>query len=343
MAKILNVKNVYDNVELTSAVNIQPYQPRELEVWLPWNVEGVTTRFAFIEVSESGALKLLKEADPMSGRRNTVNREKRKGFTVRIPYFPQYESIMAEMVQGRRAFGSAGEAMTYLTELTKLVNSMKDNNAVMREWIRACALQGKICDDEGEITQDLRQLSGRSPVEHSLDLSNTKTDVIQEIIEAKQKIEDKLGAYGGMIQGYMLIAGRAIHPRFTRHASVLQAFNLWSSTGAVGNLGSAYREDVRAGFPIVTDVNLVSYGRGKVNDTWFLDPNKALLCPILPGLYQTRYAPGTGKDVVNTPGIPEYANIEPLPFNKGDELEMEMAVVSFLERQDAICEITSSN
>lgn len=75
MAKILNVKNVYDNVELTSAVNIQPYQPRELEVWLPWNVEGVTTRFAFIEVSESGALKLLKEADPMSGRRNTVNRE----------------------------------------------------------------------------------------------------------------------------------------------------------------------------------------------------------------------------------------------------------------------------
>lgn len=339
--KVLNVKNPYDRVELTSAVNYADYIPHELEVWLPWNSEGVTTRSVWIDVEEDGTLSIIDEKSPRSGKREYADDVDYSGFTINIPYYPQWDTLIAEATQGRRAFGSADEAQAYMLELTKKVQRMKDKNALTREFIRAGALQGIIYKKNGQVSQNLHQLAGTTPTTHSFDLSSATTDVIAEIQEAVEKVEDKLGKYQGLATSYKLIAGKNIHKKLSRHASVREAFRLWSATGAVGNMGSALRDDLRPGFPITTDVDLVSYSKGKIGETFFLHPDKALLCPIIPGLYQTRYAPGTGKNSVNTIGIPETAQIEPLGFDKGDELHMEMAAVSFLERQEAICEITS--
>ncbi|RVL87670.1 hypothetical protein CN140_01695 [Sinorhizobium meliloti] len=339
--KILNIKNPHDRVELTTAVNHAEYVAHELEVWLPWNVEGVTTRSVFVEVSKDGALSILDEANPLSGRKSVLSEDNRDGFVVRIPYYPQYEQLIAEATQGVRAFGSADDAMAYLVALTKKVETMKKKNALTREFVRAGALQGIIYKRDGTPSQNLLTLSGSTKTTHSFDLSVATTDVIAEIQEAVEKVEDKLGAYQGLATSYKLIAGKNIHKKLSRHASTREAFALWSSTGAVGNQGSVMRDDLRKGFPITTGVDLVSYSKGKIGSTYFLDPDKALLCPVIDGLYQTRYAPGTGKDVVNTIGIPEYAKIETLGFDKGDEIEMEMAVVSYLERPEAVVEITS--
>ncbi|MGX9991606.1 major capsid protein [Rhizobium sp. Z1P35] len=339
---VLNIKNPYDRVELTTAVNLAEYIPHELEQWLPWNAEGVTTRSVFIEVEADGSLSILDEANPKSGKKGYVDNDARNGFTVRIPYYPQYDALIAEATQGVRAFGSANEAQSYLIELSKKVEKMKNRNALTREFIRAGALQGIIYKKDGSVSQNLHTLAGTTALTAGIDLTDPATDVIGDLIDAVELVEDKLGAYQGLATSYMLIAGKNIHKKFARHKSVQEAFKLWSATGAVGNQGSAARDDVRAGFPITTNVNLVSYSKGKIGSTYFLDPDKALLCPVISGLYQTRYAPGTGKDVVNTIGIPEYSKIETLPFDKGDELEMEMAVVSYLERPEAICQITDS-
>ncbi|MEY9198446.1 hypothetical protein ABIA16_003562 [Sinorhizobium fredii] len=338
---ILNLKNPYDRVELTNAVLKAEYVPHELELWLPWNAEGVPTRSIFVEVDVDGSLSLIDEANPRSGKREYADDTDRSGFTIRIPYYPQWDALIAEATQGVRAFGSSSEAQAYLIELAKKVEQMKKKNALQREFVKAGGLQSMIYKKDGTLSQNIHALAGTTATTHAFDLSDTTTDVIAELIEAKEKAEDKLGAYQGLANGYMLIAGKNIHRKLSRHKSIQSAFALWSASGAVGNQGSALRDDLRAGFPITTDINLVSYSKGKIGNTFFLDPDKALLCPIVEGLYQTRYAPGTGKDVVNTIGIPEYAQIEPLGFNKGDELHMEMSVVSYLERPEAIVEITS--
>lgn len=337
---ILNVKNPYDRVELTTAVNRADYIPHELEVWLPWNSEGVSTRSIWIDVEEDGSLSIIDEANPRSGHREYADDVDVSGFNIRIPYYPQWDTLIAEATQDRRAPGTV-EAQSYLIELSKKAQRMKDKNALTREFVRAGALQGIIYKKNGTVSQNLHDLAGTTATTHTFDLSSATTDVIAEIQEAVEKVEDKLGKYQGLATSYKLIAGKNIHKKISRHASVREAFRLWSATGAVGNMGSALRDDLRPGFPITTDVDLVSYSKGKIKDNYFLHPDKALLCPVIPGLYQTRYAPGTGKDVVNTPGIPEYAQIEPLDFGKGDELHMEMAVASFLERQEAVCQITS--
>ncbi|MCZ7890435.1 major capsid protein [Agrobacterium salinitolerans] len=339
--KVLNIKNPYDREELTTAVNHAEYVPHELEVWLPWNVEGVTTRSVFVEVSRDGAINVLDEANPMSGKKNTLEEDDREGFSLKIPYYPQYEALIAEATQGVRAFGSASDAMSYLIALTKKIDQMKKANALTREFVRAGGLQSIIYKRNGTVSQNIHTLAGTTATTHAFDLSDATTDVIAELQEAVEKAEDKLGAYQGLATSYKLIAGKNIFKKLSRHPSVQKAFELWSATGAVGNLGSAARDDLRKGFPITTGVDLVSYSKGKIRENYFLHPDKALLCPVIEGLYQTRYAPGTGKDVVNTIGIPEYAQIEPLDFNKGDQVEMEMSVVSYVERPEAIVEITS--
>ncbi|MGO7115578.1 major capsid protein [Rhizobium johnstonii] len=341
--KVLTLNNPYDRVELTNAVIHADYIPHELETWLPWNSEGVTTRSIFIEVEVDGSLHVLDEANPRAGKKSYVDDSDVSGFTIRIPYYPQYDALIAEATQGKRAFGSADEAKVYIVELSKKIEKMKNKNALTREFIRSGAIQGVIYKRDGSVSQDLHALAGTTKTTHSFDLEDATTDVIAELTDAVEKVEDKLGAYQGLATSYKLIAGKNIHRKLSRHPTVREAFRLWASNGAVGNMGSALRDDLRAGFPITTNVDLVSYSKGKVGNTYFLHPDKAILCPIVTGLYQTRYAPGTGKDVVNTIGLPEYAQIEPLDFNKGDEIEVEMACVSYLERTEATCEITSSD
>ena len=342
---ILNLRNPYDRVELTNAVNEAQYIPHELEELLPWNSEGVSTRQVFIEIDADGSVGIVAEANPRSGNVETLDDHDESGYTLRIPYYPQMLSMLAESLQDRRAFGST-EIRNYLLELSKKIDKMKQKNALTREFIRAGALQGIIYKKSGAVSQNLFTLSGKSKTTHGINLTDSTTDVVQEVIEAVAKSEDKLGAYQGLTSGYKLIAGANVYRKMARHARVQKDFSLWSATGGFGNQGSAARDDMRRGFPITTNVQLVSYAKGKIvtksGTLNFLDPDKALLCPIVPGLYQTRYAPGTHKDVVNTPGVPEYSMIEPMKFGKGDEVLMEMACVSYLERPDAIVEITDS-
>lgn len=333
--------NPYNKVALTAAINNADYIPHELETWLPWNSQGETTDVLFIEFRKDGTLEIVAEAERGGGQKDTLGREDREGVLLRVPYYPQYETLMAAAVKDVRAFGSDSEVEGYATKLAQRLQMMKNKNELTREFLRAHALQGATRKKDGSISQNLNAIFGITKTTHAFDLSAPTTDVVAELIEAVEKSEDALGQYQGLTQGYMLIAGKEIHRKLSRHASIQEAFRLWSATGGMGNLGSALRDDLRAGFPITTNVNLVSYSKGKIGNTHFLDPNKALLCPIVEGMYQTRNAPGDGKDVVNTIGLPEYVSMEPLPFNKGDNIHTEMATVSYVERPQAIVEITS--
>ncbi len=37
----------------------------------------------------------------------------------------------------------------------------------------------------------------------------------------------------------------------------------------------------------LTDINLVTYTRGKIGSHYLIHPDEAFLCPIAPGMYQT--------------------------------------------------------
>ncbi|MCQ1856025.1 major capsid protein [Neorhizobium galegae] len=328
-------------IALTGAINERPYVVQLLDLWLPWNSKGESVDTLWIEFDKDGTLSLIEE-QPRGYLGDPSARTERSGFAIKVPYYPQFETLLAAGVQGVRAFGSENESEGYQQKLNDLLDLMKRKNSNMREFIRMGALLGEIRKASGGISQNLNQLFGITRTAHAFDLSDPTTDVVAELIEAKEMAEDELGDFQAQVTGYKLIAGKNIHRKLTRHASVKDAFALWSSTSGFGNQGSAMRDDMRAGFPIASDIDIVSYSKGKVGSTYFLDPDKAILCPIVDGMYQTRYAPGDNKDLVNTIGLPEYAQSQELPFKKGDQVHTEMSTVSYVERPKAIVDIASS-
>jgi hypothetical protein len=337
---MLNVKDPYNMIALTGAINELPYIPHELEEWLPWNVQGEAIDKLLIEFLADGSLELIDEAARGSGKKESVDRDVRSSILIKVPYYPQWETIMAAQVQGVRAFGSDSELEGYQVKVNEALQKIKNKNALMREFIRAGALQGKILKKDGNVSQDLLALFGISKNTHQAALGTATTDVVAEIIEAKEKAEDELGQFQGLARGYKLICGKNIFRKITRHAKVEKAYEYWNSTSG---MGGAARDDLRKGFPIASDVDVVSYSKGKVGSTNFLDPDTALLCPIVDGLYQTRNAPADNKWAVNTIGLPEYASSQELPLGKGDEVHGEMSTVSYVERPRAVVEFKSSN
>ncbi len=248
---------------------------------------------------------------------------------------------MAAQVQGIRAFGSENQLESFEMKVAEKLDVIKTNNALMREFIRAGALQGVIYRKDGTVSQSLWNQFELQQNTHSIALGTATTDVIAEILEAKEKAEDELGQFQGQVQRYALIAGKNMFRKLTRHEKTQKAFELFSSTTGYGG---AAREDFRkVGFPILTDVEVFSYSKGKWGDTYFLAPDDALLCPVIEGMYQTRNAPADNKLAVNTIGLPEYASTWELEGGKGDVVHGEMSTVSYVQRPRSIIKITSTN
>jgi len=337
-----NTRDPYHLIALTDAISQRPYIPDQLEQWLPWNSQGEISDILMIEFMKDGTLSLIAEA-ARGTLGEQIAREIRSEILIKCPYYPQFETLLAGTVRNVRAFGSEDTTEGYSIKLNELLDRMKRKNALMREFIRAGALQGIIYKKDGNVSQNLWNLFDVQQNTASIDLSNATTDIVGALIDAKESVEDELGDMQGLATSYKLICGKNIFKRITRHAKIQKDYGLWSATAGFGNQGSILRDDMRSGFPIASDIDVVSYSKGKVGSTAFIDPDTALLCPVISGLYQTRYAPGDGKQVVNTIGLPEYASMKELDFDKGDQIHTEMSTVSFLERPRAVVKITSPN
>lgn len=343
MNPILQIKNPYDAAEVTSAINMAPYVPGELGYHLPWNEEGVRVRQIFVELNTNGSLKILDESDPLGPKGNAIKQDARKGFTLMVPYYVQFDTVRAEFARALREFGGSG-LTPYLEEFNKKMVALQKNNEVRREFNRACALRGAVAASDNTVLQDVFAASGKTQSTATIALGTTTTDVLADLSDIQALAEEVLGDYQGMITGWKLINGSNMQRKFTRHASVKEAFKLWSATGAVGNLGSQLRENYRApGFHILPDTECVDYRKAKVGTTFFIDPDKSYLCPIIEGLYQTRNAPGTGVSELNEPGLPEYVKIKKADWDQGDDVMNEMSTISYVERPEAIIEITDSD
>ena len=316
---------------LTDAINSMPYQPKELGQWLPWDVRGEVTDKLSIEWRD-GSLELL-QSMPRGSPGQMVEGPKRKIKPVDIPHFPQTQVIKPSEVQGVRVFGSADELETAEAKRNEKLGLIRRANELTWEFLRAGAISGVTYEKNGDVAQDWFDIFGVSRIEHDIDFDDDTVNLNEELTLAKEKSEDELGELSA--SGYLLIAGRKMHSRYRTHVSTRKAFEL-------PDFSKFLRSDVRPGFVLSDDINIVSYGRAKVGDTWFIDPDDSFLVPIADGMFQGRWAPGDNMAAVNTIGIPEYVSADLLPHGKGIELFGETNPIFYLQRPRAVIRIRHS-
>lgn len=320
--------DAFSYAALTALINNLPYVPQQVGRWLPWNDMGESTPNLAIEIADDGSLSIIQEA-PRGTIGSQVARTERKLVPIRVPHYPQFETLLAASVVGVRAAGSENNTEVVDQKINEILMKFERNIQVTKEFVRAAALNGIILKKDGSVSQNLWNIMGQSQIVVPIDLDDQTTDVIAEIIEAKEMSEDEQGAYQGMGSGYKLICGKTFFRKSSRHAMLKKDFEYF-------NQGAFQRADNREGVVVANDVDIVSYSKGKVGSTTFLAEDEALLCPVIDDMYQGRHAPGDSLAWANTMGLPSYASSEPLPHGKGTEMYGETNYVAWVNRPRSV-------
>lgn len=328
--------DAFSMTSLTDAINKRPYQPGRLGKLGLFQPRRITTLTLYVE-EKSGVLSLV-QTSARGGPGSTVGTNMRTARPFRVPHLQQNANVVADEVQGIRAFGQEDVTATVQDLVNSRMGEMQDNILVTQEFHRIGALKGLILDADGSTLFNLFTEFGVVQQTLAIAFSSAATEVRARIVAAKRLAEDELG--GVTVNGWRGFCGKNWFDALVDHATVKEAYKY--QQGQV--LGQDLRE---TGF---------SYGgvtweeyRGSVAPAGgtaisFVDDDQAWLVPDVPGMFVTALAPADYEETVNTLGLPFYARQAPDPtgFNKYRALEVQSNPLSLCLRPRAVIKLTKS-
>jgi hypothetical protein len=315
---------------LVAAINKFPYAPTRLGSMGLFSEEGVSSLSVAIEM-QNGVLTLVPAASRGApGVAKGLERRNVRDF--RTTHLPQRVAVMADEVQGLRAFGKETEeevAMAYLEK--KLAVARRDLD-ITHEWQRMGCLKGQVLDaDASTVLYNYFTEFGVAQSTASWALSVTNTKVLQLCLALKRQIEDKLG--GVMSSGIRVLCSAEFFDALTNHAAVVEAHKYQQS--------NVLRDDQRDGFQF-GNIWFEEY-RGAIGATRFIAANKAYAIPMgVPDLFKTFYSPAPYNETVNTQGLPFYAKRKTLDYDTGLDVQVQSNPLHINTRPDSVVELTAT-
>lgn len=292
---------------------------------------GIATTTMMIERT-GDSLKLVPSAERGS-RGEPVTLSGRSLVPVKAVHLPQSGSVLADEVQGVRAFGSETEVEAVQTLVRKKLEKMKRQLDLTLEYHRVGALRGQVLDADGtSVLLDVYDVFGMTQVTQNFVLGTTTTKVKQKIIDLKRTVQTKLG--GLRMNGVRVFASRTFMDALTGHTTVEKAYELFQQN-------SYARTDTSALFEMA-GVVFEEYD-GSVAGIDFIPDGEAFAIPVgVPGLFTTDFAPADYMETVNTNGLPYYAKQEAMRMNKGVELESQSNPITLCTRPEAIIRLLAA-
>lgn len=288
--------DAFSMVSLTDAFIKAPHQPRRLGQLGLFGAKGIRTTTAVVE-EKNGRLSLI-ATTPRGGVPSTIGAEKRTARSFVVPHLERESVIMADELQGVRAFGSESETEAYQAIAAERLADLRKMHEVTLEFHRMGAIKGQILDSDGStVIYNLFTEFGVTQQTHDIALSNAATNVRNEAIAIQRKSEGELG--DDMVTGYRAFCGDTFFDDLVKHASVTGALQYQES--------NMLRTDLRAGFEY-GGIVWENY-RGTVGGTAFVPAAEAYVVPLGTNIFQTYYAPADYLETVNTIGQPLYAKI----------------------------------
>lgn len=327
----------YNLTSLTDTINKLPHKPMRLSEMKLFEDRSLTTLSVDIEES-SGALSLV----PVVARNapaTVVVDDKRVLRNFKLPHLPQQGAVMADEVQGIRAFGSETETDVIDRKVARELQRMKDKLDVTVEWMKIGALKGLILkiDQAGAVSTlfDLFSEFNVTQQTHDMELSTAGTDVVGQCRQIIRKIESALGAF--TYQRIYGFAGAHFIDALLSHAKVAQYYLNWQDA-------RFFREDeLRYGAVRIGNIIWEEY-RGLVNGTKYIEDDEAFVFPIgVPDMWLTYYAPANYVETVNTEAFPYYSKQKLMDFDKGVQFESQSNPLPINTRPNAVIKIGLDN
>lgn len=306
--------DAFSVMNMTASINRLPYVPGRIGAMNLFTPKPVTTTTVMIEYA-SGRLRLLQSGTRGGDRPNMARSKKRKVRSFVVTHVPDQSQILADDVQGIRAFGSE----TNVEAVSQLVNdrleSMRTDHELTHEYHRAGCLCGVVLDADGSTIYDYFSEFGVTEVTHTLSRTANAGELKVAIGAIRRSIENELGAIP--YKGIHVLCDDAFFDDLLKAAGVQEAYDRWQD-GQFFRDGHG-RDD--GGF-MYGGITWENY-RGSVDSTTFIQGTgvgRAFPTGVN-DLFQQAMAPADYVETVNTRGKLLYSKQEPMRFNKGIDIE----------------------
>lgn len=317
---------------LTDAINKLKYVPGLIGNLGLFSSSGVPTTTIAIE-EKDGVLTLVSPT-PRGGNGITMDKTLRVLRPFIIPHFEINDAIMAEEVQGIRAFGQETVTETVMEKVAERLMYHQQSHAYTEEYIRLGALKGLITYADGS-TLDLFGTSGFNvsaisevtfifnPSTGSGAVRNKCSEVIRDIASVLDGTPWSGGVAALCSDTFYdaLIAAKEVRETFLNQAEAADLRMAAIDSGQAGSYGRF----------TYGGIQFINY-RG-TGGTGSIVAGKAHFFPIgVPNLFRTYYAPADYVETVNTIGLPRYAKQYEMPNGKGIHMDTQMNSLSLCTR-----------
>lgn len=317
--------DAFSVMTLTDAVNKEPFVPgRTMGLGL-FDELGIPTTSVMIE-EKDGVLYLVPNT-PRGAPPKQNETAKRKARSLVIPHLPVGDRIMADEVQGVRAFGSDSELEIVQTVVQNRLATMVRSLDATVEHLALGAVKGLILDSDGASPiYDLFTEFGvtqEDEVDFALGAANPASGVLrQKCAAVTRQIAKNLGA--ASYSWLHAFCGDNFFDDLLKHKEVVDSYKNTSMATVLRDGYLAPNGSKVYGAFEFGGIVWENY-RGSVGGVDFIDTDKCHIFPVgVPGLFKLYYGPADYMETVNTLGLPRYAKQAPDErFNKYVDLEVQ--------------------
>ena len=323
--------DAFSVTSLSSTITDIPDVPTKLGDKGLFQEEGISTTSFMIE-RQGSSIKLLPTA-PRGGVREPVALGPRKLIPLHALHIPASWSVMADEVQGIRAYGSETEVEQASTLVQRKLGVVRASMDLTHENMRVGALKGLVTDADGSTLLDVYDAFGMTQQTQFWNIAAAANgDPKESVITLKSMIRAKLG--GRSFGKIRVICSLGFFTKLVQNTKMIKAWELW-------NQGAYLRTDqVNGGdFDFAGVIFEVYDGGTSAGD--FIPDGIAYAYPEgVPGMFQSKYAPADYMETVNTQGLPFYAKQEAVPFNKGVIGEAQSNPIHFNSLPEAVIKLS---
>lgn len=319
---------------LTDTINKLIYVPGRITQLGLFRETPIITTTALIE-EKAGVLQLVAPT-PRGGPGRTIARGDRKIRPVTVPHFEIDDSVLAEAVQGVRAFGTESDLETVQQLVIDRLQEAGDDLSVTQEWNRFGAVKGIITYADGS-SLNVFDTFGVTP--NDVVYLGIATADDGELSESISDIVRAMGrALGGTpFSGAYAFCGDDFYKALRKNPEVRATF-LNTPEAALLREGP-----VDPNFNQNGSFGRFSYGGiiwdnmyAEVNGEPFVAADEAQIFPLGPGIFRTYYAPADYIETVNTLGKAKYAKQIVMDNGKGVRLESQTNCLDICLRPNAL-------
>lgn len=292
------IENFDYNPQFLGSLNVFEDAPQRLRTVM---VESRDNELALIQTSPIGA--------PPDERK----KDKRKVRNFNTTRIAKASTILADEVQGIRAYGSESELAQVQAEVARRITQLYADVELTWEHMRLGAVQGILTDADGSTIYNFYNEFGVSqPSEVSFAFGTLVAGEVRKKIESEIVRPMMRAAKGALTTASRIqaLVGDDFWDAFINHEEVRTTYLNYAAAAELRN-GTVFSSFRYAG------VDWMNYRGTDDNSTVAIAADKAKFFFVnAPGTFKVAWAPGEFFDVANTPGVPVLPLVLPDPSGR---------------------------